>query len=203
MEPSVGPQHLCLSSITTHILPPGRAPPSLTRPKSAAGLPTAIPTMSSNSKWTSASAAYERTSYRFRPGTPFPGVALQNKGVIQDIIPDQRVVTASTMSLGEHRISSALVTVEFVPNSQGSDLVLTHQGAFYEGSDGPKMREGGWRKPPDEGGGGGGGAPALPAAPSIVPGRALKRQGRDEEPRPHHRPSLSRSWRSYPSCHSR
>lgn len=88
----------------------------------------------------------ERTLYRFRPGTPFPGVALRSEGVIQDIIPNQRVVTASTMSLGEHRISSSLVTVEFVPNSQGTDLVLTHQGAFYEGSDGPKMREDGWRK---------------------------------------------------------
>ncbi len=34
----------------------------------------------------------------------------------------------------------------FLPNAQGSDLVLTYQGAFYEGSDGPERREGGWRK---------------------------------------------------------
>ncbi|HEX5233825.1 MAG TPA: SRPBCC family protein [Silvibacterium sp.] len=88
----------------------------------------------------------ERTLYRFRPGTPFPGVALQTEGVIQDIVPNQRVVTASTMSLGDHSISSSLVTVEFLPNAQGSDLVLTYQGAFYEGSEGPKRREDGWRK---------------------------------------------------------
>lgn len=88
----------------------------------------------------------ERTLYRFRPGTPFPGVALRNDGMIQEITPDQRVVTATTMSLGDHRISSSLITVEFQPNAQGTNLVLTHQGAFYEGSDGPKMREDGWRK---------------------------------------------------------
>ncbi len=88
----------------------------------------------------------ERTSYRFRPGTPFPGVMLQTEGAIQDIVPNERVVTASTMSLGDRRISSSLITVEFVPNEQVTDLVLTYQGAFYEGSGGPKMREEGWRK---------------------------------------------------------
>ncbi len=88
----------------------------------------------------------ERTSYRFRPGTPFPGVALRTEGAIQDIVPNERVVTASTMSLGDRRISSSLITVEFVPNEQVTDLVLTYQGAFYEGSGGPKMREEGWRK---------------------------------------------------------
>lgn len=88
----------------------------------------------------------EHTLYRFRPGTPFPGVALKSEGTIQDIVANQRVVTATTMSLGDHRISSSLITAEFVPNGQVTDLVLTFQGAFYEGSDGPKMREDGWRK---------------------------------------------------------
>ncbi|HUY80484.1 MAG TPA: SRPBCC family protein [Acidobacteriaceae bacterium] len=88
----------------------------------------------------------ERTSYRFREGTPFPGTMLETEGAIQDIVPNQRVVTTSTMSLGDRRISSSLVTVEFVPKEQGTELVLTYQGAFYEGSGGPKMREEGWRK---------------------------------------------------------
>jgi uncharacterized protein YndB with AHSA1/START domain len=88
----------------------------------------------------------ERTLYRFRPGTPFPGVALTNTGTFQDIIPNQRVVSASTMMLGDHRISSSLVTFELLPIATGTELRLTHQGAFYEGSDGPKMREDGWRK---------------------------------------------------------
>jgi hypothetical protein len=28
----------------------------------------------------------------------------------------------------------------------GTELILTHQGAFFEGADGPEMREEGWRK---------------------------------------------------------
>jgi uncharacterized protein YndB with AHSA1/START domain len=88
----------------------------------------------------------EHTLYRFRPGTPFPGVALSNEGTFQDIVPNQRVVSASTMTLGDHRISSSLVTFELLPIATGTELRLTHQGAFYEGSDGPKRREDGWRK---------------------------------------------------------
>lgn len=88
----------------------------------------------------------ERTVYRFRPGSPFPGVVLVNQGSFQDIVPNQRVVSASTMKLGDHRISSSLVTAEFLPVAQGTELRLTHQGAFYEGSDGPEMRQEGWQK---------------------------------------------------------
>jgi uncharacterized protein YndB with AHSA1/START domain len=88
----------------------------------------------------------ERTRYRFKEGTPFPGVALSTAGAIQDIVPDRRVVLASTMTLGDRRISSALVTFELLKSDQGTDLILTHQGAFYEGADGPKMREDGWRR---------------------------------------------------------
>jgi hypothetical protein len=31
-----------------------------------------------------------------------------------------------------------------VPKENGADLVITHQGAFFEGSDGPARREHGW-----------------------------------------------------------
>jgi uncharacterized protein YndB with AHSA1/START domain len=88
----------------------------------------------------------ERTRYRFKPGTPFPGVILVNEAIHQDIVPDRRIVTASTMSFAGKRISASLVTVEFLPTETGTDLICTHQGAFFEGSDGPQMREAGWRK---------------------------------------------------------
>jgi uncharacterized protein YndB with AHSA1/START domain len=42
--------------------------------------------------------------------------------------------------------SASQVTFELVPTDQGTDLILTHQGAFFEGSDGPEMREEGWNK---------------------------------------------------------
>ena len=84
--------------------------------------------------------------YRFKEGTPFPGVTLKNEGSFQDIVPNQRVVTASTMTLGNHRISASLVTVELLPKDKGTDLICVHQGAFFEGADGPQIREQGWRK---------------------------------------------------------
>jgi uncharacterized protein YndB with AHSA1/START domain len=87
----------------------------------------------------------ERARYRFTEGTPFVGVALTNEGYYQDIVPDRRVVMASTMTFGEKRISASLVTIELLPTDQGTDLICTHQGVFFEGADGPQMREGGWR----------------------------------------------------------
>lgn len=86
----------------------------------------------------------ERFSYRFRDGTPFPGVELSSEGVFEEIAPDRRIVTASRMLLGGRCISATLVTIELFPNDEGCELVCTHQGAFFEGSDGPQMRKAGW-----------------------------------------------------------
>src|SRR6266852_1566756 len=85
----------------------------------------------------------ERSRYRFKEGTPFKGVALTNDGSYQDIVPNRRIVMASTMTLGDKRISASLVTFEFLPTEKGTDLIFTHQGAFFEGADGPEMREDG------------------------------------------------------------
>ena len=49
------------------------------------------------------------------------------------------------MTLGDQRISASLVTFEFLPADKGTDLICTHQGAFFEGADGPQIREAGWR----------------------------------------------------------
>jgi len=48
--------------------------------------------------------------------------------------------------LGDKIFSASLVTFEFLPSETGTDLIVTHQGAFFEGADGPEMREAGWRK---------------------------------------------------------
>ena len=89
----------------------------------------------------------QRLSYRFRPGHPIAGKVLVNDGVFQDIIPNKRIVAASTMTIDDKRISASLVTFELLPTESGTDLVCTHQGAFFEGA-GPepaKMREEGWK----------------------------------------------------------
>jgi uncharacterized protein YndB with AHSA1/START domain len=88
----------------------------------------------------------ERSRYRFKQGTPFPGVVLAAEGNYQDIVANQRIVSASTMALGDRRISAALVTIELIRTERGTDLICTHQGAFFDGADGPQMREAGWRK---------------------------------------------------------
>jgi uncharacterized protein YndB with AHSA1/START domain len=88
----------------------------------------------------------ERLRYRFKAGSPVAGLSLTNEGRYQDIVPNQRIVTAATMDLGDKRISVSLVTCEFLPTDKGTDLICTHQGIFFEGADGPQMREAGWRK---------------------------------------------------------
>jgi len=77
---------------------------------------------------------------------PQAGFTCTNETVYQDLVPNRRIVFAYTMSVGEQRISSSQVTVELAPSENGTELIFTEQGAFFEGADGPKMREQGWRK---------------------------------------------------------
>jgi uncharacterized protein YndB with AHSA1/START domain len=88
----------------------------------------------------------ERAQFRLKPGTPVAGMLCTNDTSYLNIVPNRRVVMASTMSLNEKCISASLLTVELLPSEIGTDLICTHQGAFFEGSDGPAMREEGWRK---------------------------------------------------------
>ncbi|MBZ5618545.1 MAG: SRPBCC family protein [Acidobacteriia bacterium] len=89
----------------------------------------------------------ERARFRFtKDGSPVKGIACTNDTSYLDIVPNRRVVLASTMTLGEKCISASLATVELLPSETGTDLIFTHQGAFFEGADGPEMREAGWRK---------------------------------------------------------
>ena len=41
------------------------------------------------------------------------------------------------MTLGDRRISASLFTFEFLAAGKGTDLIFTHQGAFFERSGGP------------------------------------------------------------------
>ena len=73
------------------------------------------------------------------------GFTFTNQTIFQDILPNRHIVFAYTMSMGDKRISSSQATVEFLPKEKGTTLVFTEQGAFFEGADGPKMRQDGWR----------------------------------------------------------
>ncbi len=87
----------------------------------------------------------ERFRYRFKEGTLFPGVAIRSEGTYHEIVPNQRMVTTSAMYFANKMISVALLTIELLPTDAGTDLVCTHQAVFFEGADGPEMREAGWR----------------------------------------------------------
>jgi uncharacterized protein YndB with AHSA1/START domain len=84
--------------------------------------------------------ARERARFRSTNGMTFT-----NDTIDLDILPSRHTVIAYTMSVGEKRISSSQATVEFLPSEKGTDLDFTEQGAFFEGADGPQMREQGWR----------------------------------------------------------
>ena len=83
--------------------------------------------------------------YRMGPQSPIAGSVILNEGRYQQIVLGERIVIASTMKRDGKMFSSSLVTFELVETEAGTDLILTHQGAFFEGADGPAMREQGWR----------------------------------------------------------
>jgi len=86
----------------------------------------------------------ERIIYKMGSDTPFPGTSLENEGRYQEIIPNERIITASTMKLGGQRISASQITFELLPTAKGTDLICTHQGAFFPNSGGPEIRKAGW-----------------------------------------------------------
>ena len=84
-----------------------------------------------------------RETGRFSPdGTTL----IYNDTVYQDIVPDNRMVFAYTMTIGENRISASLATVELKPEGSKTRLVFTEQGAFLDGLDKVADREKGWRE---------------------------------------------------------
>jgi uncharacterized protein YndB with AHSA1/START domain len=88
----------------------------------------------------------EKAAILLPEGTPVAGLLCSSETIYQNIVPNSRIVFTSTMSIQGNCISVALATVELLPAETGTDLFLTHQAAFFEGADGPVIREDGWRK---------------------------------------------------------
>ena len=88
---------------------------------------------------------FERSRFRFAGSQPLPeGTACGNDTVFMDIVADQRIVLAYTMTVGGKPISVSQATFELQASGTGTNLVFTEQAAFFEGSDGPQIREAGW-----------------------------------------------------------
>lgn len=72
----------------------------------------------------------ETSRFRATGGSP-----MGNDTIYLDIVPDARIVFTYTMTVGDTRISSSLVTVELTPYGDGTQLVYTEQGAFFVDAD--------------------------------------------------------------------
>ena len=48
------------------------------------------------------------------------------------MVPNSRIVMASTMALTDTPMSASLATFEILEADKGADLVFTHQGAFLK-----------------------------------------------------------------------
>lgn len=83
---------------------------------------------------------------KMKPGTPIAGALLTWSHTFEDIVENERIVFSQTLDIGDKRISCALITAEFRADGDGCDLLLTHQAAYFEGAEGPQMREAGWRR---------------------------------------------------------
>src|ERR1700691_3824707 len=81
----------------------------------------------------------------FKEGHPLEGHTLKSENMYRNIVPNRRIIFTSTMALEENIFSISLGTLEFLPSEKGTDLIFTFQSAFLDGSDGPEMREAGWR----------------------------------------------------------
>jgi uncharacterized protein YndB with AHSA1/START domain len=53
----------------------------------------------------------------------------------EDIVPNRRIVFTETMSQLDSRLSATLITVELLPDENGTQLIMTSQIAAFDGSD--------------------------------------------------------------------
>ncbi|SFO49106.1 Uncharacterized conserved protein YndB, AHSA1/START domain [Mesorhizobium sp. NFR06] len=74
-------------------------------------------------------------------GCPSDGQMHFFNAVYQDIVPNRRIVYSYELLFGETRVSVSLATIELIAEGKGTRLVLTEQGAFFDGIDTPATRE--------------------------------------------------------------
>ncbi len=94
----------------------------------------------------------ERASFRTAVANgPIPaGTVFKNFATYYDIVPNERIVLAYAMAMGgvngapDKTFSTSLGSFEFKSTPTGTTLLMTEQGAYFEGGDGAEMRKAGW-----------------------------------------------------------
>lgn len=74
---------------------------------------------------------------------PEGGFVSTFNSLYQDIVTNERIVYTYEMLIDGARISVSLATFEFRPDGNGTELVLTEQGAYLDGADTPDQRQAG------------------------------------------------------------
>jgi uncharacterized protein YndB with AHSA1/START domain len=82
----------------------------------------------------------EVSRFRYQDG---PEIRLDAQ--FQDIVADRRIVFSYRMAIGPQPLSASLTTVELIPSGEGTRLVYTEQGVFFDGVDSTQGREEGTR----------------------------------------------------------
>lgn len=79
---------------------------------------------------------FERWKFRV-PG----GELMRNDARYHLIIPNSLIVFVYTMDNGNHRMSSSQNTVQFIKDGNGTKLIFTEQGVYFDGVEAAKGRE--------------------------------------------------------------
>ncbi|MBL8544601.1 MAG: SRPBCC family protein [Hyphomonadaceae bacterium] len=89
----------------------------------------------------------ETSRFRFLKGEETFGeeTVFGNDTIFNEIVPNERIVFTYSMHRNGVRFSVSLASVEFKAAGGGTRMIFTGHAAFFEGGDGPLMREGGWR----------------------------------------------------------
>lgn len=69
------------------------------------------------------------------------GAQLEFESFYRDIVPDHRIVYASTLTADGRVSTVSLTTIEIEPAPEGSRLTLVEQAAFLDGLEEPEWRE--------------------------------------------------------------
>ena len=63
------------------------------------------------------------------------GESIRTEIRYQDIVENNRIVVVYTMTFGDKRVSSSQITTELIATKDGTKLIHTEQGVFFDGVD--------------------------------------------------------------------
>jgi uncharacterized protein YndB with AHSA1/START domain len=100
-------------------------------------------------RWMACDDRMVRSEYRldFRVGgaetnrlIDLDGIVHHFEGYYLDIVDNERLIYAYTMSLGDTKLSASIVTVQFAPQGPKTLMTFTEQIAFLDGHQDPEAR---------------------------------------------------------------